>query len=116
MELAAALLLMLQGGGAPGTLNFDVRCLVATGQLIQSQDQTLRRAGEVASQFYFGRIDSRVPDSAIEETIWRETRGMRAEERAQLLQACGTYMQQRGQRLTEIGNQISVREQAGTRH
>ncbi len=106
----AALLLALQGAGAPGTLNFDVRCMVALGQLSQSGEQAIRTAASTASQYYFGRIDGRVADAELEAAIWRETRGMRGEDQAPLIQACAAYMQARGQRLVEVGNRISARE------
>ena len=110
MSIAAALLLALQGVGAPGSLNFDVRCMDAFGQLSQSGDQTVRAAASTASQYYFGRIDGRVADAELEEAIWRETRAMRAEEQPALVQACAAQMQRRGERLVEVGNRIGIRE------
>jgi hypothetical protein len=110
VSVAAALLLALQGAGAPGSLTFDVRCMVVLGQLAGSGDESMRAAASTASQYYFGRIDGRVPDTALEEAIWRETRGLVAGERERIVQACAAHMQQRGQRLVEIGNRISARE------
>jgi hypothetical protein len=110
MSVTAALLLALQGVGAPGTLTFDVRCMIVLGQLSQSDDPTMRAAASTASQYYFGRIDGRVADAELEAAIWRETRGMREEEQAPLVQACAAHMQARGERLVEVGNRISARD------
>ena len=110
MSVAAALLLALRGAGAPTSLTFDVRCMVVLGQLAQSGEESMRAAASTASQYYFGRIDGRVPDAELEEAIWRETRGLRVDERQQIVQACATHMQQRGQRLVEVGNRIGARE------
>jgi hypothetical protein len=110
MSIAAALLLALQGGAVPGSLSFDVRCMITFGQLSQSDDATVRSAASTASQYYFGRIDGRVADAELEAVIWRETRTMRTDEQAALVQACAAHMQRRGQRLAEIGNRISARD------
>ena len=56
--------------------------MIVLGQLSQSGDQTMRAAASTASQYYFGRIDGRVADAELEAAIWRETRGMRADEQA----------------------------------
>ena len=114
MGLGAALLLMLQAG-APGTLNFDVRCMIALGQMAETTDQETRAAASTASQYYFGRIDGRVPDGQLEAALVGETRGMPAEPSPQLLQACGTYMAARGQRLAEVGRRMGEREGPPTR-
>jgi hypothetical protein len=110
MSFTAALLLALQGAGAPGTLTFDVRCMVTLGQLAQSGDENVRAAASTASQYYFGRIDGRVPDNDLEAAIWRETRQLRTDQRDQIIQACAAHMQARGQRLVEVGNRIGARE------
>lgn len=103
----AVLLLALQAG-APGSLTFDARCMVALGQLAQSTDPAIKRAGEVGSQYYFGRFDARVGDDALEEALRRETQGMRADQQGEMLRACGAFLERRGQRLTEIGDRISA--------
>ena len=107
----AALLLALQAG-APGSLTFDVRCMVVLGQLAESSDPALKRAGEVGSQYYFGRFDGRIAEATLEETVRRETQGMRAEEQGETLRACAAFLEQRGRRLTEVGNRISAGEGA----
>ena len=109
MSLTAALLLALQGGAAPGTLTFDVRCMIALGQLGASGDQQVRAAASTASQFYFGRIDARVPDAELEAVLVRETRDMTEAPSAQLLEACGAYMAGRGERLAEAGRRMEQR-------
>ena len=110
MSLAAALLLALQGSGAPGTLTFDVRCMIALGQLGASGDQQVRTAASTASQFFFGRIDARVPDAELEAVLVRETRDMAEAPGAELLAACGAYMAGRGERLAEAGRRMEQRE------
>ena len=109
MGVAAALLLALQTA-TPGTLTFDVRCMIALGQMSQSGDQTARSAASTASQYFFGRIDGRVPDAELEAAIWRETRTMREDEGMRIIPACAEYMQARGQRLVDVGNRIGARE------
>jgi hypothetical protein len=37
----------------------DARCLLAIGQLIGSEDQAVQLAGQLGSQYYFGRLDGR---------------------------------------------------------
>ena len=103
----AVLLLALQAG-APGSLTFDVRCMVTLGQLAQSTDPALKRAGEVGSQYYFGRFDARVDDAALEQTLRRETQNMRADQQSEMLRACGAFLERRGQRLSGIGDRISA--------
>jgi len=110
----AVLLLALQGG-APGSLTFDVRCMIALGQLARSTEPTYRQAGETGSQYYFGRIDARVRDDQLEETLLRETRGMREDQQAETLRACGAFLELRDQRLTEAGRRLSPAEGTATR-
>jgi len=107
----ATLVLAMQAG-MPGSLTFDVRCMVALGQLAQSADPALKRAGEVGSQYFFGRFDAQTGDAALEETLRRETQGMQAGQQAELLRACGAFLETRGRRLTEAGNRISASEGA----
>jgi transposase len=84
--------------------------MIVLGQLAQSEDQGIRAAASTASQYYFGRIDGRVADAQLEETIWRETRGLPPDQREQIVQACADHMRERGQRLVEVGNRIGARE------
>ena len=107
----AVLLLALQAG-APGSLTFDVRCMVVLGQLAQSTDPAIKRAGEVGSQYFFGRFDAQVGDASLEQALRRETRDMRLDQQGEMLRACGAFLERRGQRLSEIGNRISARAPA----
>jgi len=105
----AVLLLALQTA-TPGSLTFDVQCMVALGQMTETADQSARAAASTASQFYFGRIDGRVPDGRLEAALVRETHGMPEQPSPALPQACGNFMAGRGQRLSEVGRRMSERE------
>ena len=110
MSVSVVLLLALQGVGAPGSLTFDVRCMIVLGQLSQSGDQSMRAARKHRLAILFRPDRRQGADAELEAAIWRETRGMSEEEQAPLVQACAAHMQARGERLVEVGNRISARD------
>ena len=114
-KILAALLLgaSTPSAAAQDSESFDLRCLILTAQLRQSEDATVRQAGEGASYFFFGRVDARVPESELEDRMWQESQAMLHEDLQAILQACGNLMQERGRMLIDVGNRIQARERAG---
>jgi hypothetical protein len=110
MVLAALLLSALQPGTQPDPLTFDLHCMIAASSMRESQDPSARANGTAAALFFFGRVDARLSEAELERRLVAESAAILAEDRGQLMRACGAFMSARGQALIGIGQRISARE------
>jgi len=92
-------------------ITFDLRCLLLSAGLRESDNAEARSSGEKAALFFFGRVDSRVPQAQLEARLVREAQALQGLDRGAALRACGTFMQERGQLLSEIGGRLEARGQ-----
>ena len=117
MVLAALLLSTLaQAEPPPDPLTFDLRCLIVSANLRQSQDANVRAAASGATLFFFGRVDARLSDAELERRLTQEAAAVSAGDRGELTRACGAFMQARGQALIEVGQRMTAREQGSAAH
>lgn len=104
----AALLLAAQASAAVPSdpFAFDIRCMLATGDLIENADPEVRRLGETASAFFLGRVDLRGGGADLTQRILAEGGQMREEGRQALLVACGRFMEERGRAMEQTGRRM----------
>lgn len=89
----------------------DARCLIAIGQLTAAEDETVQQAGQLGSQYYFGRLDGRgVPD--LEALLTEAAATMKPEELESTIQRCGAVIQERGLALQAIGERMTTQAAA----
>ena len=86
----------------------DMRCLILTSEMAESEDKDLETAGLIASQYYLGRIDGRSPGADLEKLLVQEAGRIADEERPQLTMACAKHMEERGKHLEAVGNKIAA--------
>jgi hypothetical protein len=110
MILAALLLSTLaQAEQPPDPLTFDLRCMIVAASLRESQDANTRAAASGASLFFFGRVDSRLTEAELERRLTEESAAVLAGNRAEIMRACGAFMQVRGQAMIAIGQRMMAR-------
>jgi hypothetical protein len=106
--VAAAVLPLLVGATSPEErTRSDLRCILALTQLAKMDKPEFQQAGMMASLYYIGRLDGRVPDLDLEGALEREFKAMTPPEYGPLLQSCGATMQGRGAKISEIGANLS---------
>ena len=112
MILAALLVATLaQAEPSPDPLTFDLRCLIVSASLRESQEANVRAAAAGATLFFFGRVDARLPEAELEQRLTAETAAVLAGDRGQMMRACGAFMQARGQAMMAIGQRMTARAQ-----
>lgn len=104
--LPLSLLLMAAAGPEDAALE-DARCLLAIGQLTGAEDETVQQAGQLGSQYYFGRLDGRAV-ADLEALLKKAAATMKPEELDSTIQKCGATMQARGQALQAIGERMTA--------
>jgi hypothetical protein len=111
MILAALLLsVATQPGVQADPLEFDLRCLVAAGNLRNSPDPNVRAASTGVASFFFGRVDVRLSEVELQRRLAAESTGMAGVDLNQLTRDCGAFMSARGEALIRIGQRISATE------
>ena len=106
---AAALLFLAAAAPAPDAeTRADIRCFIAVSSLMESEDEAMRQAGSMASQYYLGRIDGRVPDLDLESAVAAELPIDQAALQA-LMQSCGAELEKRGQEVVAVGKRLTAR-------
>lgn len=104
LTLPLAMLLMAATSPNEAALD-DARCLLVLGQLGASQDETAQRAGQLGSQYYFGRLDGREV-SDLEALLNEAAATMKPEDLDSTLQRCGAVLQERDLALQAIGERM----------
>ena len=95
-------------GPAPAPANaaaLDQRCFVLMADLAGDEDPRIRSLGQIAAQYFLGRIDSARPGFDAEAAL---DAGVPAgPERQRLLGACGDAMEAGGRDFRAIGRQLA---------
>lgn len=91
---------------APADDQADIRCLILSGQMADSEVPEQKTAGSIMLFYYLGRIDGRNPSADLVKLIKEETEQMTEERQQQLLQSCSARLDQRGKLLSSIASQL----------
>jgi hypothetical protein len=117
MSILLPLLIAAQASAAPAPpardqLGFDIQCMLASQSASEKVDGAMRAAAQLATMFYFGRVDSVLSGAALEQRVEAEAKGLEGRPLGPLLQQCGDFMQVRGKALEDLGAKLDAREQA----
>ena len=93
-------------------LGFDIRCMVASQAASDKTDGAMKANLQLASMFYFGRVDSVLSGTALEQRLGTESKALENKPLAPVLQQCGEFMEARGKTLQAIGAKLEAREKA----
>lgn len=110
--LMAAQAPIVRESPATDQLGFDIRCMVATQAASENVDGAVKAAIELSMMFYFGRVDSALSGSALEQRFEAEGKALEGKPLGPILQQCGEFMKERGKALQAIGAKLEARERA----
>ncbi|HYM18762.1 MAG TPA: hypothetical protein VEU06_09380 [Micropepsaceae bacterium] len=96
---------------AAANITADIRCLIASLSSGNSNDETVKTAGFLASLYYLGRLDGGAPNLDLESRMIAEIDKMTPEDVRSEAARCGSTMQARGAAFSEIGNHLVERGQ-----
>ena len=85
----------------------DQRCFRLMADLAEDEDQRIRSLGQVAAQYFLGRIDAAQPGFDPQAAL--EADAPAGPEREQLLGRCGDAMQAGGRDFRSIGRALAPR-------
>jgi len=85
----------------------DVRCVVVGMRMIEMAAPDQRAAGMMIATYYFGRLDSSLPDDGGERLIELEAVKMTLAEFRTNAARCGEAIQKKGQEIQKIGAILS---------
>jgi hypothetical protein len=111
-KIAAILPFLLLAAAAPPLdpeTKKDVRCFLALSMLNENEDEGIRQAGLLGSQYYLGRIDGRVPGLDLEAALEAEAGSIDEAAHTALLESCGKLMETRGSEVVAIGEALERR-------
>lgn len=114
--IAYLLLAAAPAADADDQLRFDVQCMVATQQAAEQLEGALAMASQMASMFYFGRVDSHLPNSEVDERIAAAAKAIEGKQLGPLLEECGQFMQARGKAMEALGMKMDARDKADQLH
>ena len=86
----------------------DMRCLILATHLSTSDKAEQKTAGQMASQYYLGRIDGRSPDVNLETLLREQANNIKPDERQSILTACGQEIMARSKQVQEIGQRVAA--------
>lgn len=86
----------------------DMRCLILATHLSTSDKPEQKTAGQMAAQYYLGRIDGRSPNVNLETLLREQASSMKPEERQSILSACGNEIMARSKQVQEIGQRVAA--------
>jgi hypothetical protein len=84
----------------------DLRCIVAAGVTIESNDGAAKVAGLTAMMYFFGRLDGHSPDIDLTASIADIAQKMSPEDIETARQSCSQIMKDRGQALQDAGQNL----------
>ena len=91
---------------------FDVRCMVASQQVMEQAEGADKAALSMASMYYFGRVDAALAGADLERRLEAESRAMMGQPLGPILEQCGEFMTERGKALMAIGESLEKKERA----
>ena len=89
----------------------DIRCLITSLSLGNSNNDTIKTAGFLASLYYLGRLDGATPNLDLEARMIAEIDKMTPEQLRSEAARCGGAMQTRASAFSDIGNHLLERGQ-----
>jgi hypothetical protein len=87
----------------------DIRCVVVGMQLSGMANSPQQSRGIVLTWYYIGRLDGRMPKLDIEDLLIKETSKMTASDYASEARRCGASLAEKGQKVTQIGQDLIER-------
>ena len=112
MSLLALGLLAAQGLAPGDQVTFDIHCMIASQAANEQAEGEMKAATLLSTMFYFGRVDSALPDAEMEQRLATESARVEGQPLGPLMEKCGAFMQQRGQQLEAIGARLMSRQRA----
>lgn len=73
-------------------------------------DAALRQAFRDIANFFRGKLAARVPDTQLEDVLWRQVLALEGVDVGELNRVCSTMMIDAGMLMVRIGDRISARE------
>jgi hypothetical protein len=107
MSLLALALLAAQAMAPGDQVTFDIHCRIAAQAAHEQADGAMKAATLLSTMFYFGRVDSALPEAEMEQRLATESARIEGQPLGPLLEKCGAFMQQRGQQLEAIGARLT---------
>ena len=87
----------------------DVRCMLLSNVFARSEKDTGRqKVAEVASIYYFGRVDARLSGDALRRAILDQGKSMSAASAGPAMTACARTMQQRRLAFQSLGQSLAA--------
>lgn len=105
-------LLAAAAAATPTGLEADLRCLLTSSALAGNADPKLKQAGMMSSLYWFGRVEGRLSDTALEERLTKIAETMSPELFKAEAKRCGEILQQRGTAMQAIGRGMQARAAA----
>ncbi|HEX8639905.1 MAG TPA: hypothetical protein VF704_02000 [Allosphingosinicella sp.] len=99
--LAALFAAASPANAAASAPSLDLRCFQLMAELAESDDPRLRSTGQVAAQYFLGRIDASAPDTQLQSPPL-----ISGGERHTLLARCGAEMGAAGRDFRAIGEAL----------
>jgi hypothetical protein len=111
---AIALLLMAAAASAvkQDQLGFDIRCMVASQLATEQVEDAAKEAFQLASMFFFGRVDSVLSGPELEKRLATEGQAIEGTQMGPILQRCAKFMEVRGRAMQEVGARLAAAEKA----
>ena len=100
---------------SPGSVDFDVQCMMTTQQVTGrgNADEKTKSQLALAMMFYFGRIDSAVKGDALKVHIRAAAKRLQGQQLAPVLKQCGQFMTQRGTAMEALGHSLEAEGKSG---
>lgn len=91
----------------------DIQCLVVGLRMASMTDPTVKTAALPTALYYFGKLDGRDPNLDLETKVIELVEKMTDDEFRTYARRCGAELQNRGAKITEMGDDI-IRKAKGT--
>ena len=104
------LALLLAAATPQADLTPAIRCMVVAVVLSTSSDPKARSAGFASAQYWFGRIDRRLPDAELARRLDAERRRMTTAAIRQEGLRCGAELKARGEALVAMSAAMGGRD------
>lgn len=86
--------------------------MIATQLASQQLEGSEALAAQMASMYFFGRVDAVLSEKELEERMAAAGRMIEGKPLGPYLQECGDYMQVRGKVMETIGGRLEAKEKA----
>jgi hypothetical protein len=100
--LAAGLPAAAQGADDPKTVT-DIRCVLVSGAIAQSDDPQTKQIGEASLLYFLGRLEGRGATANLVPRIVEQAGRMSTDDMRAQVQICGPMVTAAGQSLQDLG-------------